>query len=560
MPETTHSPPHRRVRRGILASVVAVAMLALPVLFAGPASAAVPTTVAVNGANPVDLGVQVSQATFPAAGSANAVLVIRDDDPVDALSASALAGVVNGPILATPTGSLAVETANEIARVLAPGGAIYILGGTDAVSAAVEADLQGIAPVQRIGGPDRYDTSARVAETIGGAAPFGGLNTVIVANGITFVDALASGPLAWLGHPILLTSGTSLNAEVVQAMGTVGAQQALIMGGPAVIDSAVRGQIAGLVGGNVIGIAGVNRYDSAAELSQALLNNAVYPPANVVLAPGISLAGFNYYPALFAGYHGGAVGSTMVLTSSVPPYTASFLTFNANGITNLTGVQVDGGTLNQAAQIVDQGSVNVPSVPRDVKAAQLPGSTDTANVVWVEPASDGGSPVTDYQVTASGGPVAGPNPRAVGGPGTSFDFSGLSVGSTYTFTVVAVNANGNGPTSAPSNPVTITAAPTPPNPPGNPTAAWSGADNAVIVTWDPPAGNIDHYQIEARQGGATVLTVFTPGTYMDIDRCLPGTPPPCLPPGTYDFNVSAVNTDGLESNPATTNPVTVPTP
>ncbi len=563
MPETTHSPPQGRARRGIITAIIAVAMVALPVLFAGPASAAVPGTVAVNGLNPIDLGVKVSQATFPGAGSAGGVIVIRSDNPVDALSASALAGRLNAPILATPTGSLAPETQNEIQRVKAPGAAIYVLGGTAAVSPAVETALTALGPVQRIGGADRYDTSAQVANQIGsaGTASFGGFKTVIVANGVTFVDALASGPLAWDGHPILLSNGTSLNASVVAAFTTTGAQQAVIMGGSAVINSAVRNQVSGLVGNRVIAFAGVDRYDSAAELAQALVNVGV-SPANTVLAPGVEVTGFNYYPALFGGYHAGAVNSPMVLTGSVPYYTSSFLSFNADDITQLTAVQVNALTLSKAAQIVDQGSTNVPSAPRNVRASQLIGSNDTANVVWVVPATGGGANITGYKVTVSPATgVTGATTRSVGSATTSFNFNGLSPSIAYRFTVVAVNANGDSPASLPSNAVTINPAPTPPAPPTSAQAFWSEPDNAVEIDWTAPSGvSVDHYQVEARQGGTVVLTDSTSGTYLDIDRCLLGTPQPCLQPGTYTFHVSTVDTNGLESNAAITNPVTVPTP
>jgi hypothetical protein len=70
-------------------------------------------------------------------------------------------------------------------------------------------------------------------------------------------------------------------------------------------------------------------------------------------------------------------------------------------------------------------------------------------VTWAAPSSDGGSPIAKYIATSSPG---GLTATWTSGPLT-ITVPGLTAHVTYTFTVVAVNGNGPGSASAPSNPI-----------------------------------------------------------------------------------------------------------
>ncbi|MDX2218409.1 MAG: FG-GAP-like repeat-containing protein [Burkholderiales bacterium] len=102
-------------------------------------------------------------------------------------------------------------------------------------------------------------------------------------------------------------------------------------------------------------------------------------------------------------------------------------------------------------------------MPSAASIGVTPGSTPGAPLIGVAvatssgvrveftpPVSDGGSPITAYTVTS--------NPGGISSTGASSPIfvSGVAVGTTYTFTVSAINATGTGPSSAPSNSVTMT--------------------------------------------------------------------------------------------------------
>jgi hypothetical protein len=86
----------------------------------------------------------------------------------------------------------------------------------------------------------------------------------------------------------------------------------------------------------------------------------------------------------------------------------------------------------------------IPGAPTDV-ATRL--GDRKLEVSWAAPASDGWSPITGYRVTAAPGGM-----QVTVGPDTHATIPGLQNETEYTFTVVAINAAGQGPASEPSAP------------------------------------------------------------------------------------------------------------
>jgi streptogramin lyase len=118
-----------------------------------------------------------------------------------------------------------------------------------------------------------------------------------------------------------------------------------------------------------------------------------------------------------------------------------------------------------------------PSAPLDVAATAASGE---ATVSWTPPLDDGDVALTEYTVTASpGGATCSATP-----PTTTCTVTGLTNGTTYTFTVVATNTVGEGPASLPSNAVTPVGLPGAPYFTGV-GESWSGAGGWLSPIWGP---------------------------------------------------------------------------
>ena len=169
------------------------------------------------------------------------------------------------------------------------------------------------------------------------------------------------------------------------------------------------------------------------------------------------------------------------------------------------------------------------------------------------PASDGGSPITDYVIQYR----TGANPFATFADGvsttTGATVTGLTNGVSYDFQVSAVNSVGTGlpSTTASSTPVA------PATVPGSPTAVTPTPGNTqVALSWTAPASNggspITDYVIQYRTG-ANPFATFADGVSTTTGATVTG-----LTNGvSYDFQVSAVNSvgTGLPSTTASSTPV-----
>ena len=101
-----------------------------------------------------------------------------------------------------------------------------------------------------------------------------------------------------------------------------------------------------------------------------------------------------------------------------------------------------------------------PTVPGAPSGVSATGGNGSATVSWTAPSNTGGSAITSYTVTPYIGSVT-QTPVTVSGnpPATSTTVTGLTNGTSYTFTVSAANAVGTGQASAPSNAVTPAVSP-----------------------------------------------------------------------------------------------------
>jgi CSLREA domain-containing protein len=258
-------------------------------------------------------------------------------------------------------------------------------------------------------------------------------------------------------------------------------------------------------------------------------SNAVVPfaatvpgaPTNVVAVAGNAQAAVSWTPP---ASNGGSSITSYTVTSNVGGFSqvvdGSQTSVVMTGLTNGTSYRfrvVATNVVGDSAPSTLSNAVTprtVPDPPTNVTA--IAGSA-SAVVSWMPPASNGGSAITGYTLTASPGGAT----KTVGGTVVTTSFTGLTNGTTYTFTIRATNAAGSSAPSAPSNPVTPRAVP------GAPTNVVAVAGNAqATVSWTPPASNggspITSYTVTSNVGGFsklvdgsetnTVMTGLTNGT------------------------------------------------
>ncbi len=173
--------------------------------------------------------------------SAKTVVVATGADFADALAASGLAGCYGGPLILTTPGALSAEARDEIVRLRATHA--VIVGGEGAVSQDVAetlADDLGLT-VDRIGGADRYETAAMIADEIMTMTGTRFEKTAFIARGDDFADALAVSPQAYYNRfPILLVSPAAMPPVTAEALGDMDIETAVIAGGTGAVSSGVQ--------------------------------------------------------------------------------------------------------------------------------------------------------------------------------------------------------------------------------------------------------------------------------------------------------------------------------
>ena len=158
---------------------------------------------------------------------------------------------------------------------------------------------------------------------------------------------------------------------------------------------------------------------------------------------GWSVTGYNVYQGTSSGGEAAApVNSSLATTTS---YTVTGLTNGTTYYFTVTAVNRVGD--GEPSSEVAATPVTAPGAPTGLTATA--GNTQVT-LTWTAPASDGGSPVSGYNVyqgTSPGGEAAAPVNSSLATT-TSYTVTGLTNGTTYYFTVTAVSAVGQSPPSA----------------------------------------------------------------------------------------------------------------
>jgi Tol biopolymer transport system component len=201
--------------------------------------------------------------------------------------------------------------------------------------------------------------------------------------------------------------------------------------------------------------------------------------------------------------------------ADVPGQTGSAYTVGNADIGHTLRVSVTGTNAGGSAVATSTAGGIIalpPGAPTGVTAVAANGQ---ATVSFAAP-SNGGSPITGYLVTTSPGGIV------QAGAASPIVVTGLTNGVTYTFTVVATNAIGSGPASAPSNAVT-------PAGTGGGGGGGGGGSSSFSLTLSPATQTV-------ASGGTATWTVSvtnTGGGYLFVGGLSDGAAPGCNTPSAY---------------------------
>ena len=162
-------------------------------------------------------------------------------------------------------------------------------------------------------------------------------------------------------------------------------------------------------------------------------------------------------------------------------------------------------------------SITTPNAPTSIVATST-GPT-SASVAFTAPTDNGGSPITGYTATASQGQLTATVSQA--GSGT-ISITGLTPGTSYTFSVVAINAIGASNNSSPSNAVPEVSSSSP------------SSSNTATIT----AGSVTNSQVATFASGVTEAVIPATAALPGVKLNFAGTAP------------TAVTVVPMSSNPA----------
>ena len=212
---------------------------------------------------------------------------------------------------------------------------------------------------------------------------------------------------------------------------------------------------------------------------------------------------------------------TPVTVGNVLTYTMVALTNGAPYTFQVAAITTAGTGTRSAPSNSVTPTLSAPAAPTVGVATA---ANTTATLLWTPATDNGGAAVIGYIITPSSGTLV-----TVGNV-TTYTLTGLTDGTSYTFTVAAINTIGTGGNSAPSNPVTPNA-----TAPGAPTVLVASAGNTTaILTWTAPADN----------GGSVIIGyVITPssGTPITVGNVTSFTVTGLVNGTGYTFTVAAIN-------------------
>ncbi|MFD0961177.1 S-layer homology domain-containing protein [Paenibacillus chungangensis] len=179
------------------------------------------------------------------------------------------------------------------------------------------------------------------------------------------------------------------------------------------------------------------------------LPDAPANPQNLVAASGNRQIDLGWNTVTGATYYNLYMSTTPGQFDVMPMATVTEATYQVDNLTNGTVYYFvvkagnDGGLSGNSNQV----GATPATIPFPITHVSAVAGNGSAIITFTAPADNGGSAITEYEVTASSGNIV------VTGMSSPITITGLTNGTTYTFTVKSINSQGKSAQSAVSNEV-----------------------------------------------------------------------------------------------------------
>lgn len=272
----------------------------------------------------------------------------------DALCAGPLAKKHNAPILLSTKDGLNSETVTELKRLKVE--KVFLIGGTGSLSESIENELNniGIKNVERLWGRDRYETSVKIAQSLGN------VDSVVITSGNGYADSLSIAPIAAAkGMPILLSDKEDLSDSVKEYIKNLNIKSSYIVGGTGVISDKILNLIP-----NCKRLSGKDRFETNLNVLQHFEKDFNFD--NIFITQGDGPTGSEFADALSTSAIASQKSSPVVLTyKTIYDKTAYFIK----------------GKMTKNSKLIAIGGTSV--VPNEIQDALIDlfnGKTPTAGI------------------------------------------------------------------------------------------------------------------------------------------------------------------------------------
>jgi putative cell wall-binding protein len=292
-----------------------------------------------GGADRYETSAKISQNGW--ANGSDYVILASGEGYADALCAAPIAKKYNAPILLTTSKTLNSTTKSEITRLKAKN--VIEIGGPASISSNIENQLENemSLKVTRLGGTDRYETSANVARELGD------VSDMVLTSGIGYADALSIAPIAASeGYPILLTPKNSVTNSVKSYINShrSDSTRVYVVGGSGVIPESTLSSVP-----NPMRIFGQNRYETNVSVMEFFKSDLKL--SNIYIAKGDGPNGNEFADALSASALAAQTSSPVVLTNNT--LNSSIQEFIKSNLTKDTNVVSIGGQASVPDSLVN---------------------------------------------------------------------------------------------------------------------------------------------------------------------------------------------------------------